>query len=281
MLDENLIAELARRGIATETFRRLPPDKKERIYRAAIGLFGMYGYDGLSVDQLCREAAISKGSFFQYFPSKSHLLEFAVLMFDDFLAKWMNELRLKETVVLARERLWYLYEALVVNSKLYPEQERFFLFVTRGLEHAGVRLEGIDLEQHFDDYIAEIIRRGEQTGEIRGDFDVELTAHLTSLIMAGLVRRRYSGRRQARRETAEYLISFVFDGIKACVGPVAATGGNGVQSIHTAAETGFVDRPDNRQPALFFGHTQHQYLRHETSNIARLKIHHGQTLPIE
>ena len=79
---------------------------------------------------------------------------------------------------------------------------------------AAVRLEGIDLECHFNEYIAEIIRRGEETGEIRGDFDVELTAHLTSLIMEGLVRRRYLVGRLPRRETAEYLISFVFDGIK-------------------------------------------------------------------
>ena len=147
MLDENIIADLAQRGIVTETFRRLTADKKELVYGAAIELFGKFGYDGLSVDQLCREAAISKGSFFQYFPSKSHLLEFVVLMFDDFLAKWMMDLRQSEAAVLARERLLYLYDAIVVNSKLYPAQERFFLFVTRGLEHAAVQLEGIDRDE--------------------------------------------------------------------------------------------------------------------------------------
>lgn len=215
MLDENITADLAQRGIVTDTFRRLAPDKKEMIYQASIELFGKFGYDGLAIDQLCREAAISKGSFFQYFPTKSHLLEFVVLMFDDFLSSWMADLRLAETAVLARERLLYLYDAIVVNSKLYPAQERFFLFVTRGLEHSRVQLEGIDLERHFNDYIAEIIRRGEQTGEIRGDVDVELTARLTSLLIEGLIRRRYRAGRLPLRETGEYLISFLFDGIKA------------------------------------------------------------------
>lgn len=214
LLDENLTVALVKRGLVSDTFRRLPADKKEMVYRTAIELFGKFGYDGLSVDRLCRDAAISKGSFFQYFPSKSHLLEYVVLMFDDFLEKWMIELRSHERAVHARSRLLYLYEAVVVNSKLYPAQERFFLFVTRGLEHAAVKLEGIDLERHFNDYIAEIIRRGEETGEIRGDFEVELTAYLTSLIIGGLVRRRYTQRQVPRRETAEYLISFLFDGIK-------------------------------------------------------------------
>jgi len=213
-LDENLIAELADRGIVAQTFRRLSTDKKERLYGTAIKLFGDYGYDGLAVDMLCREASISKGSFFQYFPSKSHLLEFTILVFDSYLAKWMAELRRGEQVVLARDRLLYLYRALVVNSKLHKAEETFYLFVTHALDHACVTLEGIDLEHHFYDYIGEIIRRGEEAGEIRGDFDVDLTAHLTSAIIGALVQRHYSGKRHSRHQTSEYLISFLFDGIK-------------------------------------------------------------------
>lgn len=199
----------------TDTFRRLSPDKKNRIYWAAIKFFGEYGYDGFSVDRLCKEAGISKGSFFQYFPSKSHLLEFTVLVFDHYLAKWVAEIRAKEPSALARERLLSLYQALVVNSKLSKEEEKFYHFVTNAAHHSVVAIEGIDLERHFHDYVVEIIRRGEETGEIRGDFDVDLTGHLLSLIIGALVGQEYAGRKMPRRRTEEYLISFLFDGIKA------------------------------------------------------------------
>jgi len=215
LLDENLILELAQRGVVADTFRRLLPDKKERIYRTAIRLFGEYGYDGLSVDQLCREAGISKGSFFQYFPSKSHLLEFTVLIFDGYLAKWVNEIKTKEPSALARERLLYLYQTLVANSKLHKSEEKFYHFITSAMHHSAVAIEGIDLEQHFHDYVAEIIERGEQTGEIRGDFDVALTAHLVALVISGLVSRQSADRGMLRSRTEVYLISFLFDGIKA------------------------------------------------------------------
>jgi len=214
-LDENLIVSLVTRGVVSDTFRRLSPDKKSRIYRIAIHLFGEYGYDGLSVDQLCTEASISKGSFFQYFPSKSHLLEFAILVFDDYLSDWIGEIRRKEGAVLARDRLRYLYQSLVVHSRLFRPEERFFLFVTLAAGHSAVRVEGIDLERHIREYIAEIIGRGEKTGEIRGDFDVDLTGHLVSLIVAGLIRHRYADQRLPRREIEDYLISFLFDGISA------------------------------------------------------------------
>ena len=101
---------------------------RDRIVQTAVRLFGEYGYDGLAVDRFCREAGISKGSFFQYFESKSHLLEFVVLVFDDYLARWVTELRHREKAALARDRLMYLYQSLVVNAKLHSSEERFYLF---------------------------------------------------------------------------------------------------------------------------------------------------------
>ncbi|HOP05871.1 MAG TPA: TetR/AcrR family transcriptional regulator [candidate division Zixibacteria bacterium] len=214
-LNENLINELAANGTAGDTFRRLTPDKKSRVYRTALKLFAEFGYDGLSVDQFCREAGISKGSFFQYFPSKSHLLEFTVLMFDDYLGRWMQSLRQAETAALARDRIRYLCNALIVNSRLYRDEEQFYLFVTRALYHSAVALEGVDIERHFSDYVNDIIIRGEQTGEIRSDADAELTAHLVELVVSALVKRRYIDHSIRPRQMADYLISFLFDGIKA------------------------------------------------------------------
>jgi AcrR family transcriptional regulator len=178
-------------------------------------LFGEYGYDGLSVDQLCREAGISKGSFFQYFPSKTHLLEFCILLFDNYLERWIAELRAHEAAVLARDRLLYIYRALVTNTRLHAAEQKFYLFITNAMDHAGVALHDFDLERHFHEYIAEIIKRGVATGEIRGDYEVDLTGHLVSLIVGNLVNRGYRESRFTRGEMEEYLISFLFDGIKA------------------------------------------------------------------
>ena len=214
MLDENLVAELVKRKIVSDTFRRLTPEKKLQVYETAIRLFGEYGYDGLAVDRICHDAGISKGSFFQYFESKSHLLEFTILIFDDYLAKWVAELQRLETAVLLRDRIAYLYQSLVVNAKLHASEQKFYLFVTHALDHAGVVLEGIDLERHFRVYVEQITKRGVQTGEVRGDFEVELTASLVSIVIEALLLKQFSGRRLPRHQMEEYLVSFLFDGIK-------------------------------------------------------------------
>jgi len=214
LIDENSIARLVKQKVVTATFRRLAPEKKEQIYRASIGLFGEYGYDGLAVDKICTMAGISKGSFFQYFPSKSHLLEFTILIFDETLSGWIGSIRDSDRKGLARQRLIHLYRSLTVNAQMDPNDLRFYLFATNALNHAGVAIEGIEMDRHLNEYVAEIISRGEETGEIRGDFDAELTGYLVSLIMAGIIQRQFSQKRLPPEQVEEYLISFLFDGVK-------------------------------------------------------------------
>ena len=100
------------------------------------------------------------------------------MIFDDYLARWTYEIRTAEKTIFARDRLLYLYQSLVINSKLYKDEQKFYLFVTNALDHAGVSLEGIDLRRHIQNYITDIISRAVETGEIRGDYEVGLTGHL-------------------------------------------------------------------------------------------------------
>lgn len=47
---------------------------KKRIYEAARTLFGARGYDTVGVDDIVREAGVSKGTFYIYFESKDTLI---------------------------------------------------------------------------------------------------------------------------------------------------------------------------------------------------------------
>lgn len=214
MIDENVVQQAVRLKVVSDTFRRLTSDKKSTIYSAAIRLFGEYGYDGLSVDLLCQECRISKGSFFQYFPSKAHLLEFTVIMFDDYLRRWVAEIRAGDRFGLSRQRLLHLHEALLVNARVHAVEKRFYLFVTNALEHSAVRLEGLDLERHVYDYIREIVTRGEQTGEIRGDINIEITSRLVLQVFRGIMLRKELSRMVVQKEGAA-LMTLLFDGLKA------------------------------------------------------------------
>jgi len=49
--------------------------RRHEIYETALRLYTERGYDGVTVEDITREADVSKGTFFNYFPTKEHLLE--------------------------------------------------------------------------------------------------------------------------------------------------------------------------------------------------------------
>ena len=56
-----------------ETFFNLPNDKRNLIISAALNEFARANYDTDSINQICKQANIAKGSFYQYFTDKLDL----------------------------------------------------------------------------------------------------------------------------------------------------------------------------------------------------------------
>jgi AcrR family transcriptional regulator len=55
--------------------RTIPRDQlQQRIGHAALSLFREAGFDGVSVDQIVAKARVSKGAFFNFFPTKADAL---------------------------------------------------------------------------------------------------------------------------------------------------------------------------------------------------------------
>jgi AcrR family transcriptional regulator len=59
-------------GIGRRERHRL--DVRARLFRAAIELFGVRGFTATTVEDITELADVGKGTFFNYFPSKEHLL---------------------------------------------------------------------------------------------------------------------------------------------------------------------------------------------------------------
>ncbi len=51
-----------------------PPDTRQRILDAALGLFHRDAYQAVGINAICAEAGVVKGSFYHFFPSKQALL---------------------------------------------------------------------------------------------------------------------------------------------------------------------------------------------------------------
>ena len=62
--------------MATERFLKLSQDKKDRILQAARHEFARVPFEDASINQIIKEAGISRGSFYTYFEDKLDLLHY-------------------------------------------------------------------------------------------------------------------------------------------------------------------------------------------------------------
>jgi AcrR family transcriptional regulator len=62
---------------------RRKADIRERLFHAALELFATRGFNATTVEDITRAADVAKGTFFNYFPTKEHLLtQFSELRLD-------------------------------------------------------------------------------------------------------------------------------------------------------------------------------------------------------
>ncbi|MEI7662250.1 MAG: TetR/AcrR family transcriptional regulator [Bacteroidota bacterium] len=107
----------------SEQFEEIREVKRRQIMDAAIECFATTGYHAVSISELARHAAISKGLMYNYFKSKEDLLK---CIFKEVMAEMMRlidpdesgELELK-ALVQYFERLFHHLESNILLWKMY------------------------------------------------------------------------------------------------------------------------------------------------------------------
>lgn len=133
--------------------------KREQIVRTAESLFSRFGVKRVTVEEVCREAGVSKMTFYKYFPNKVEL----VLSIRD---EWVEEGFRKFDEI---------------NAKNIPFPEKIDLMTRWKVEFASrVNAEFIRELASTDDIIEQVKRRylnnitdAQKKGEIRSDIDPE------------------------------------------------------------------------------------------------------------
>ena len=155
---------------------------RERIVRAAVELFSSRGFSHTTVEDITETADVGKGTFFNYFPSKEHVL--------GALAE-IQISRLNEGLAEARTGK-KTYDVLLDLSLVMPRLPGRSRLLTRSLMSglAGsetVRTLILPGVMRGREVLAEVFRLGQQRGEIRTDVDAAEMAMMFQQSMFGAI----------------------------------------------------------------------------------------------
>jgi len=140
-------------------------DLRERIFRAALALFAKQGFAETTVEDITNAADVGKGTFFNYFPSKDHiLLAFAEMQ----LAKLRLAVdKARRTSVPMPQFMRSLAALMTQEPVRNPDIIRVLLQAF--LSNSQVREAMLDLQARVLAFHTEMIQLGQGRGEIRDD----------------------------------------------------------------------------------------------------------------
>jgi AcrR family transcriptional regulator len=144
---------------------RRSAELRDRLFRSALALFAKKGFAETTVEDITNAADVGKGTFFNYFPSKDHIL----LAFGEMqLAKLqsaVDEARHSQTPMPVFLRS--LGQLMTAEPTRNPDIIRALLQAF--LSSTPVREGMLDLQKRVLALHSEMIQLGQQRGEIRDD----------------------------------------------------------------------------------------------------------------
>lgn len=150
---------------ASDRRTRRSVEFRERLFRAALNLFVKKGFAETTVEDITNAADLGKGTFFNYFPSKGHiLLAFGEMQLSKLQAA-VAEARRSETPM--PQFLRSLGERMTEEPTRNPAIVRALLLAY--LSSTPVREAMLDLQNRVLALHSEMIQLGQQRGEIRDD----------------------------------------------------------------------------------------------------------------
>ncbi|MHB8501268.1 MAG: TetR/AcrR family transcriptional regulator [Candidatus Acidiferrales bacterium] len=153
---------------------RRSAETRESLFRAALDLFARKGFNETTVGDITEAADVGKGTFFNYFPSKDHIL----LAFGE-----MQLAKLEAAVAEARtkrESMPQFLRSLGVRMTQEPVRNPGIIrtLLQAYLSTTPVREAMLDLQKRVHALHTEIVLLGQERGEIRRDLPAAEIAHV-------------------------------------------------------------------------------------------------------
>lgn len=158
-------------------------ETKTKILEAALRLFSTRGYNAASVDDICREAGISKGAFYHHFKSKQALF---LALLDGWLKTFDTAINaskdrtVPETFMLMTEAYPYIFATAGEGLPMFLE---FWMQASR---NENIWQAGIAPYRRYHKQFTALIKRGMDEGSFI-ELDPELTARMIVSMAMGLL----------------------------------------------------------------------------------------------
>jgi AcrR family transcriptional regulator len=154
--------------------QRRSAELRERLFRAALTLFAKKGFSETTVEDITNAADVGKGTFFNYFPSKDHIL----IAFSDMqIAKLQNAVH---SVRDSGEPMTVFFKGLSVRLSAEPGRSPDVVRALLQANLASDSIRGAMRKNYLRGHalLTELMQVAQERGEFRTDIPATELAHV-------------------------------------------------------------------------------------------------------
>lgn len=183
--------------------------EESAVLRKAMELFWQQGYEKTSLNDLVEHMGIHRRSLYDTFGDKHTLFLKAIDCFGDFIKTRLKfEISRAET---AKQAIQFIFDFMIEES---GDRSLGCLFVNSATELAPrdkeVEEKTTESFMQLEHFLADCIRKGQQAGEIRCDYDAEVLAeNLHNTLLGIRVLARTSASKEKLRRIAEFSLAIL------------------------------------------------------------------------
>ncbi|GAC1373377.1 MAG: TetR/AcrR family transcriptional regulator [Ktedonobacteraceae bacterium] len=158
----------------------------QRILSAAFELFRATGYDQTTMDAIAEKAEVSRGTLFNYFPTKAALLMPFIkeLYFQQVRPEVMPYL---ETQPTTQQALRFLFMSIYEHIFKFPAMTHALQAMQQEVLHPHPQAMDFNQGTGFLDNIQSILQYGQQRGEVRTDLHLEKLVRYVAVLYVSLI----------------------------------------------------------------------------------------------
>lgn len=170
--------------------RRIERKKEEtrkRIISVAMDLFRRQGFDQTTVDQIAEDVDISRMTIFNYFPAKEVIIREYVLR--SIREAGPELVSILEGLPDTRSRITTLFSTTMEWLEVNLGEDLLKKLITYNM---GSLFDALKIQTNFTEILEQIIRMGQESGELRGDIPAEEVSNHLDWISTSIIIVRQS-----------------------------------------------------------------------------------------
>lgn len=156
---------------------------RQALYEAALTQFRTSGYEDASIADICKAAGVAKGTFFNHFPTKAHIL-----------AAWYEAAMRNADLKSASDQAQSLPQALLIMAENAVEFARSEPVLWRAKHAYAPQSDDIqrserDIDRRVQAQASALIKAAQARGEIRSGIEADALSALYISTLTGVIRQ--------------------------------------------------------------------------------------------